>query len=384
MVKLHEIIDVDKLSQQVRDGMISCRMHPNGDLRIYNYTRKCQYDWNWTPETITCRGLIVDSGNDVVARPWRKFFSADQYKGMRNGIHHLYGARYKDLYKGDFSVTEKMDGCMGILYWVDGEPAISTRGSFTSPQAELATEIFRERYADTWRDLVDFNGDNMHIVHPYTFIFECILPQYRIVVDYEGMNDVVLLGAVDNNHGWDIAVDTAAYRARNDLPPLRESYSFDSLDEVFATQRENHEGFVIKFHDTGMRVKVKHEEYMKLHRIMTGCTKRTIWDLLRQDEDIRDLIVRVPDEFFDWVIVTAEDLGRQFDQIKEDAMFNADMVMKQGLTRKDQAEQIQFFENQGLIWNVIDGKIDTSQATDSIWRMIRPEAETPWSSQETE
>ena len=133
-----------------------------------------------------------------------------------------------------------------------------------------------------------------------------------------------------------------------------------------------------------MRVKVKHEEYMKLHRVMSGCTKRTIWSLLREDEDIRDLLVRVPDEFFEWACETADDLNRQFDSIQERAIWKADEVTRMSMTRKEIAEEIKDFEYQGLTWSAIDGKIDTPQATDSIWRMIRPEAGTPWSQQETE
>jgi RNA ligase len=178
-MKLEELLDIEALMNHIDAGYVSVRHHSKGDLRIYNYTHKCQYDWVWTRTTITCRGLIVNTANEVVARPWQKFFTVEQYKDMRNDVHHLFGVKYKEMYEGPGQVTEKMDGCMGILYWVDGRPAIATRGSFTSHQAELATEIFRKKYEQKWCEHVGPDRNR-------TYIFECILPEYRIVVDYHG------------------------------------------------------------------------------------------------------------------------------------------------------------------------------------------------------
>lgn len=369
MIKFHDILDTNKVADQIADGYISVRHHTKGDLRIYNYTHKCQYDWKWTPETIACRGLIVDTGNNVVARPWPKFFTVSQYQDLRNNVHHLYGVKYKEMYEGPGHVTEKMDGCMGILYWVGGEPAIATRGSFTSHQAELATQIFRERYSQAWLANVGFDINR-------TYIFECILPEYRIVVDYHGLRDIVLIGCVNNNTGEDESIDWI--RPLVGMPPVVEEHKcFARFEDVLASEeRDNAEGYVVYFKDTGIRAKVKHQDYLDLHRIMTGCTKRTIWEYMRAGLPLDDLIARVPDEMYDWIIRTRDDLQNTFNVIKEAAVFTAEEFMNRGMSRKEQAVEIQKFKNPGLIWAVIDGKID--QMNDKIWRMIKPEAETPW------
>ncbi len=54
-------LDVDAILEQIDAGYIRMNPHPTADLRILNYTQHAQYDWHWTPETMQCRGLIVDA-----------------------------------------------------------------------------------------------------------------------------------------------------------------------------------------------------------------------------------------------------------------------------------------------------------------------------------
>lgn len=53
-----------------------------------------------------------------VARPFPKFFNLDE--AIANG---------EQLPAEAFEVTEKLDGSLGILYWLDGEPRLATRGT---------------------------------------------------------------------------------------------------------------------------------------------------------------------------------------------------------------------------------------------------------------
>lgn len=74
----------------------------------------------WNHATLTCRGLIADSEGTILARPSTKFFNLEQVEQLPDE---------------PFEVYEKLDGSLGILYWLDDEPYISTRGSFESPQS---------------------------------------------------------------------------------------------------------------------------------------------------------------------------------------------------------------------------------------------------------
>ncbi|WP_201374000.1 RNA ligase [Ktedonobacter robiniae] len=116
--------------------------------------------------------------HNIVARPFPEFFNLDE--AIANG---------EQLPAEDFEVTEKLDGSLGILYWLDGEPRLATRGSFTSNQALVGTKIFQERYGSAY-----FYPD-------FTYLFEIIYLANRIVVDYKGMEDIILLAIIETKTG---------------------------------------------------------------------------------------------------------------------------------------------------------------------------------------
>ena len=62
-------------SKLIEDGYVNKIKHPTDDLYIYNYTAKAQYENKWLeyPEIRLCRGLILNSDNFIVARPFEKF-----------------------------------------------------------------------------------------------------------------------------------------------------------------------------------------------------------------------------------------------------------------------------------------------------------------------
>ena len=77
---------------------------------------------------------------------------------------------------------------------------------------------------------------------------------------------------------------------------------------------ENKEGFVLKF-ENSFRVKVKFDEYVKLHRIVTGTSNIAIWEYMQEGKSIADLLEKVPDEFYEWVKNTQAEIQSKFDEI---------------------------------------------------------------------
>ena len=151
-----------------------------GDLRIFNYSKVCQFDRKWDDVTIQCRGLIM-RGDEIVARPFRKFFNLGEVEETK--IENLPAEMPQ--------VTEKFDGSLGILYFQpDGRPAIATRGSFTSDQALRATEMLRNM-PPFWNN-IDLN---------LTYLFEILYPENRVVVNYGNREELVLIGLVNRTTG---------------------------------------------------------------------------------------------------------------------------------------------------------------------------------------
>lgn len=327
-----------QLQPFIDDKYISVQKHPEADLYIYNYTQKCQYDQNWTPETLACRGLILDANNNIVARPFSKFFNLSEHKGK--------------LPEGKPKVWEKYDGSLGIMYWIDGTPYIATRGSFTSEQAIKGTELLHE------------NGNANLFEKGVTYLFEIIYPDNRIVVDYGNTEKLVHLATIDNETG----------QTRPDkMPPayFTSAASYDiGLNEL--QHRENREGYVLEW-PNGFRLKVKHNEYVRLHRLVTQVTARSIWDLLRNGEPIDELLDNVPDEFFDWVRQTKKDFQVEFEHILRLCMTVFNQV-KDLETRKEQAMVLQKFKYKAMVFKMLDGK----DIKDLIWKELYPPHITPF------
>lgn len=343
---LDQVFDLTLLMEMIDEGMVKQTEHPEiGRLKILNYTPAAQYSKTWNEVTRQCRGLIYDSLTmEVLARPFEKFFNVGEHESLPNE---------------PFRVFEKMDGSLGILYPTGTGWAIATRGSFASEQAIWATHLLRTRYPDFAPD------------HGYTYLFEIIYPDNRIVVDYDGMEDLVLLDVVEIKTGKQ-AVDREWFAWSG---PWVDEHEYDSLSEMVALERPNHEGFVLVY-QSGLRVKVKHEEYVAMHGIVTNTSSRTIWELLSTGKGLDDILAFVPDEFADWVRSVAADLLQEFG----DTFFHAHELFRtvtQTLPsgdRKAFAQAVQPFSNKALLFRILDDR----PIADIIWKMIKPERTLPF------
>ncbi len=173
MLTLDQLFPPGALESAIADGHVREQTHPTAPLTIYNYTEVCAFAGAWTDVTLTCRGLIADATRRVIARPYAKFFNHDQPGAPALALHE------------PVTVTDKADGSLGIVYAAPDGWAVATRGSFASDQAGHATARLRERYAG-WAPPQGF-----------TVLVEIIYPDNRIVLNYAGLDDLVLLGAVE-------------------------------------------------------------------------------------------------------------------------------------------------------------------------------------------
>jgi RNA ligase len=79
---------------------------------------------------------------------------------------------------------------------------------------------------------------------------------------------------------------------------------------------QNAEGFVVRF-SNGDRMKIKGEEYLRLHKIMTNISTTGVWEHLSNGGDINELLKDVPDEFYNKVKEYADRLKYGFYQVSE-------------------------------------------------------------------
>lgn len=357
-------LNLKNLDTLIKDGYISQRWHESAPYQILNYTAKCQYEKGmWNETTLQCRGLILDKDNNVIAKPFSKFFNYEEYgEGSNLGTLPKYNS---------FEVFDKLDGSLGILYRMpDGEFRIATRGSFESEQAKVGTEILKANYKNP--ELIF--ADN------YTYLFEIIYPENRIVVDYGGKKDLILLTAINIPSGEEFNIsDFLRINIEGGVPIVKR---YDGIKDFTTIKKDlsepNAEGFVIRF-DTGLRIKLKFEEYVRLHRLITGVNNKAIWDLLRNGESVDELLDRVPDEFYNWVKKTKEELEKEYSMI---ALYckvclsniaTLEWAEEEGII-KETAEQIKKSKYPSVIFAMWRNK----EYKDVIWKLIKPEYSKPF------
>jgi RNA ligase len=274
------------LNQYFDKGLLYKQVHPVLDLTIWNYTEKVQYESLWDEITLMCRGLVTNSNGDIVARPFKKFFNMEEGKYTPTS---------------EFDVYDKMDGSLGILFFYGDEWVFATRGSFTSEQSIKGFEMLQK-----------YDYDKLH--KDYTYLFEIIYNDNRIVVSYD-FEDLILLGMINTETGYEVDLysNETDIRFKNLITNLgfKVVKKYDGIYDYSLLKgmiKDDEEGFVVRF-SNGDRVKVKGEEYLRLHKIMTNISTTTVWEILSSGGKIEDLLKDVPDEFYDKIKTYASSLG---------------------------------------------------------------------------
>jgi RNA ligase len=340
-------IDVERLQQLVEEKYLTCRPHPTADVVIWNYSPRCQFEHYWIPETMMCRGLITKTDGTIVARGFQKFFNIEEHQETGLPL---------ELFK----VTEKMDGSLGILYHLDGKPYIATRGSFESEQAIKATQILQERYGGF--DFLPY----------YSYLFEIVYPQNRIVVDYGDMEDLILLAVLRTDTGEEKDIHAPIWVNMWPFPVVKHYDGITDIATLRDLEEANKEGFVIRF-ESGLRVKAKYKDYVRLHRLITQVNAKTIWELLRANQSFDEMLDRVPDEYYKWVKSTRDSLIEKYQHIE----YQSHVVwheVRNLPTRKEQAAIVTKTDCAAVVFRMLDGK----DYAEIIWKQLRPEAERPF------
>lgn len=349
---------LDELNAAVEQGRVTKRPHPSLPLFIYNYSPDVQYSNRWDEVTLNCRGLILTNSGAIVARPWKKFFNLGQ-------------VNLPIQFDDPVEVMDKADGSLGILYPGRHGYAIATRGSFCSDQAVHATDVWKERY---------------YYLKPdpgYTFLFEIIYPENRIVLDYKGIDDLVLLGAVEIATGYYVSPTVAQYMftdggARSYWGgPTIDVFPYKSISEALAHMgRAGAEGYVIRSHN--FMVKLKEPDYVELHRLVTNITPKTVWEQLRAGKSVKQICSVLPDEFHNYAESIAKPMVDKYNKRAAeifDGYFEiVGKMTKQGVTkvnRKAYATEIKKYADKQYYFLLLDDR----GIADLLWKELRPREE---------
>jgi RNA ligase len=259
-------------------------------------------------------------------------------------------------------VFEKMDGSLGIVFKYNGEVIYATRGSFASDQAKWMANYGNE---NNFKDI---------LVEGFTYLFEIIYPENRIVVDYNGEEKLVLLGIINTETGEEVL--------HNDLfegfDVVKKYDGVRDYSELKSKVEQNAEGFVVRF-SNGDRMKIKGEEYLRLHKIMTNVSTTGVWDFLANGGDINEFLKDVPDEFYKKVKEYADRLNYGHYQVSEQCGKSHDYFRygKYGdrevePTKKEYAEHVMKYSHppyRSVMFAMWDGK----PYDKLIWNILKPQ-----------
>jgi RNA ligase len=327
------------LNKYRNEGLLYSQVHPTLPLTIWNYTEKVQYEGLWDEVTLSCRGLVTDDSAVVFARPFKKFFNIEEGKHIPTS---------------SFDVYEKMDGSLIIVFWYNGGWVVASRGSFTSEQAVAASKIFFDKL-----------DHNFSI--GITYLFEFTAKWNRIVVDYGDEDNLTLLGAIRTDDETEATYEQLEMIARGANCDVVKRYDgikdYSTLKGII---KDNHEGFVVRF-SNGERMKVKGEEYVRLHKVMTNLSTTAVWEVLSNGGNMDDLLKDVPDEFYSKINDYEKSLIAHFNKLKEEYQNHFDSIRRLG-NRKLFAQTAIMFQYPSILFGMLDGK----NISPIIWKIIKP------------
>jgi 8-oxo-dGTP pyrophosphatase MutT (NUDIX family) len=217
--------------------------HPYANLYIYNYTEKTKNAAYWNEMTLWARGMIVSGSGEIIAYPLKKFFEFEQLL-----------PEFRMIENEEFDVYEKVDGCLGILYWLNGIPKIATRDSFVSHQSYKASLMLYSKYREAVGNL------NQNLI----YYFEIIYPEKQNVISYGSREALVLLGAHDCVLNSDIRLEELSL---NGFPRPKRVMTDLSFYDLLNIDDMATEGYVIRF-SSGRRIKIKFQSYKEKYSTM--------------------------------------------------------------------------------------------------------------------
>lgn len=267
---------LDGFSDWKQYGEVYTKIRDN--LTLFSYLPTAAYEDRWNFFERVSRGLILDNKTgEIVARPFDKFFN--WFQGGRKATGYFV------------TITEKIDGSLGILFRQNEKHLIATRGAFDSEQAIWATKFLNDNY-----DLIGLPNE-------YTLLFEILYPENRVVINYGDREDLVLLAVRNRFNGDYLPFYSNNYNcvysvARKYGFSLPNTYRFNNAIEILEETGKldaNNEGFVVET-STGERWKFKGDRYLEVHRLISNLTPKNVLAAMLRGE-IEEYKSIIPDEF---------------------------------------------------------------------------------------
>jgi len=301
-LNLQKILKIRSLDD-LRKDPFNLHINAKDNLVIFKYN---QFNSDFSNKIVKeSRGIILEKGTwNIVAHPFDKFFN--------------YGEIYAyNLILDDSYVVEKVDGSIIKVYFYDGEWRVATNGTIDADDASNMDGI---SFSKIFFDVVskeDFEKLTAEFSPNLTYMFELVHPSNQIVVDYEGVKELVFIGLKENDGELrDFNIFHKSIKKKYEkmfkgysirfprLFDLKDVKDVSELSEIADKENEKGNGFegfiVVQFKDDLVvgRVKVKSPKYVHLHHVATGegVTNNLVGVLLdNEEEEFEVYLDKLPD-----------------------------------------------------------------------------------------
>jgi RNA ligase len=307
-----ELVEKGHIRKVQKDGMV-----------LYNYTDRCNFDRAWNGYSLVARGIVLEeSTGRVIAKPFPKFFNLGEME--ETSLKNL------PLRKG-YHVYEKLDGSLGITFFYKGQWHMATRGSFDSERAKRGLKMLNKRML-------------RYMDERFTYLFEIIYPENKIIVNYGNEEKLVLIGAVHTNSAREVNPEALGYVAEQlgVESAMLYPYSIEEIIDLQKTLPKDQEGFVVRFTD-GMRVKIKGDEYMKIARMLSNMTPLAFWEAMKQGIIPRQYLAQLPEEFRKDYEPIVRDLEGHYHMIQQEVIDDFMKLPGHDMTERESRKRIALF-----------------------------------------
>lgn len=353
MIPLHlsDYLDSSQLNSHVENGWVVQQFHKWFPLSILTYSRQAVLENLWDDVTMKCRGLIFNlDTQQIVARPFEKFFNLNQTDRPETWIHNLPRTMP--------DITEKLDGSLGIGYQYNGNHCIASKASFHSDHAIWATDFYRT-----------------HCHHPvwpegYTPIFEMICESVQHHVVHYGRDALILTALINNETGWEMPYGRLCYWADLNGIEVVKKFNID-LEHVITHDIHNFEGYVATWHEYGYpveKVKIKLPEFLRLQRILHHVSVRDIFEAVVEGRDLTEWVKNTTPVFAKFVVDWVTVFKTQYKEIHASAAETVKQAMTSCTTRKEYAAFFLERDYPSVCFAMID--FDKKSYQKAIWKLV--------------
>ena len=257
---------VNELKLAEANGFVYSRIHPHHpELQLWCYTPKCVIEKQWNVATKSARGLVLNTKDELIQSVgFSKFFNLGEMSALPTGQLIAY---------------EKLDGSLIHTFYYKGLWYFHTKGCWDHENSYLARSLWNE-------------GHPCNLDRNATYLFELLHPRARIVINYGDQPKLCLLTAYRNGEEL---IDNPPFSGDSEIFTRPEIYSASTIAEL-DLMKPNFEGYVVRY-DCGTRVKIKTEEYVRLHRLIGDVNRKRILELLISGMSLPAIKASMPEQF---------------------------------------------------------------------------------------